>query len=87
MKLRYILSFFVGAALLAACTAENPVASPDLAVNATPSILGVGKDGGNVTVQVNAKADWTVSSDSTWVSITRAPDRQFSSSRRCSACR
>ena len=72
MKLRYILSFFVGAALLAACTAENPVASPDLAVNATPSILGVGKDGGNVTVQVNAKADWTVSSDSTWVSITPA---------------
>ena len=72
MKLRYILSFFVGAALLAACTAENPVASPDLAVNANPSILGVGKDGGNVTVQVTAKADWTVASDSTWVSITPA---------------
>ena len=70
MKLRYILSFFVGAALLAACTAENPVASPDLAVNANPSILGVGKDGGSVTVQVTAKADWKVSSDSTWVSIT-----------------
>lgn len=72
MKLRYILSIFAGAALMAACVAEPPVSSPDLAVNANPSLLGVNKEGGSVTVQVTAKADWTATSDSTWVSITPA---------------
>ena len=73
MKLRYLLSALAGAALLASCVEEDPVASYDLAINLDKSVVAVGSEGGSATVEVNSgEISWAATCSADWVEFSPA---------------
>ena len=73
MKLRYLLSALAGAALLASCVEEEPVASYDLAIKLDKSVVAVGSEGGSATVEVNSgEISWAATCSADWVEFSPA---------------
>ena len=73
MKLRYLLSALAGVALLASCTEEPPVASYDLAIELSQSVIAIPTEGGSKTVEVNSgDVTWNATSKADWITFTPA---------------
>ena len=73
MKLRYLLSALAGIALLASCKEEPPVASYDLAIELSQSVIAIPTEGGSKTVEVNSgDVTWNATSDTKWITFTPA---------------
>ena len=71
MKLRYLLSALAGIALLASCKEEPPVASYDLAIELSQSVIAIPTEGGSKTVEVNSgDVTWNATSDTKWITFT-----------------
>lgn len=76
MKLKYFLTLAAGALLaFSSCVQEDPIFSGEDAFQISPSLISVGKDGGEETVEVNTTATWTATSNVDWITVTTASNK------------